>query len=66
MNQWSTEELRLWNGMHSPVTKKITLHSFSPEKRKSKEGKRLLENIQKQKEREFAGGWAFYNRWIMH
>jgi len=52
--------------MHSPVTKKITLHSFSPEKRKSKEGKRLLENIQKQKEREFAGGWAFYNRWIMH
>jgi hypothetical protein len=66
MNQWSIEELRLWNAMHSPVTKKITLHSFSPEKRKSKEGKELLERIEKQKKREFLDGWAFYNRWITH
>jgi hypothetical protein len=66
MNQWETEETRLWNAMQDPGRgqRRVTLHSIRPDDRKRK--KQLQEHLEKQKARDFAAGWRNLQEFLRH
>lgn len=65
MNQgWMLEERRLWDAMMDPgrVRKRLTAHSMLPGPERNK----LLQEIEKQRQKNIADGWRNYATWLRH
>lgn len=61
---WKAEEQRLWNMMMEPgrSRRRLSLHSMEP----GPERDHVQAQIDKNRERDFATGWRYYEDWIRH
>jgi hypothetical protein len=62
--EWVREEQRLWDTMMNPGkgTRRWTTHSMVPGPERNK----VIAEIDKQRDKDFEGGWRGYAAWVKH